>query len=397
VSAHQAQHRLRRSVAQRCFVALIGAAVAATTFSVTAPGSGFAADGTALDAGDLERQRQRDHNAEVARKLDPATATTEQVIAAVTVLDQQIQSQLARTIEAERSQTDATRRLGEHREALATMQPELRDITNALQWQAVRLYLDPEELDNSLRLMRADHFDDAERRRVFDDVVSGDSRDLIEKVRVLRGRQDSLQAEATSARDEAEARKHEREKLYQEVLAGQAALKALQTEWDRRVSGQGRAADNIGDTSALDRAIADQKAKLPPAAPVPLSSNGRMIRPLGGKVNDPFGYLSSRGRMHEGVDLAAATGTPVAAAQGGRVIHSGWEGAYGYSIVIDHGGGLQTRYAHLSKRNVNVGASVSQGVIIALSGATGDVTGPHLHFEVIRNGARVNPANYIPL
>ena len=95
--------------------------------------------------------------------------------------------------------------------------------------------------------------------------------------------------------------------------------------------------------------------------------------------------------------LTATTGTPVKAAQGGRVIHAGWEGAYGNSVVLDHGNGLQTRYAHLSKISVSVGGQISQGAQVGLSGATGQVTGPHLHFEVIRNGTRVNPAGYIPL
>jgi murein DD-endopeptidase MepM/ murein hydrolase activator NlpD len=362
---------------------------------IAAPGSRAAGE-PGTDASELERQRQQDHNAQLAMALDPAAANTEQLIAAVTSLDQQIRSQLARTVEAERSQHDAERRLAENKDELARMQPDLREVTNKLQAQAVRLYSNPEESDNSLRLMRAEYYDDAELRRVFDDAINGDSRELIEAVRRMRNRHDNLQNEAVQARDEAATRQHERETLYQEVLAGQSKLKTLQTEWDKRLAGQGKSSDNIGDTSDLDAAIAAQKAKLPAAAPV-ASSNGRMIRPVGGKVNDPFGYLASRGRMHEGVDLQASTGTPVAAAASGRVIHSGWEGAYGYSVVIDHGGGLQTRYAHNSKLNVSVGSNVSQGQIIALSGATGDVTGPHVHFEVIRNGVRVNPANYIPL
>jgi murein DD-endopeptidase MepM/ murein hydrolase activator NlpD len=385
-----------RGPAQHRAAALAAALGAVVVLGLAAPTGSLAAGEPIGDATELERARQRDHSAEVARALDPATATTEQLIAAVTVLDQQVRSQIARTAEAERTKGDAERRLAEQRDELGRLQPDIREITNALQTQAVRLYLDPEESDNSLRLMRADHFDDAERRRVYD-VVNPDTRELVEKVRVLRDKQDEIQALATQARDESEARQRERRTLYESLLGGQAKLKVLNDDWNRRVAGLRRGSDTIGDTSALDKAIADQKAKLPAAAPVPVSSNGRMIRPLGGKVNDPFGYLPSRGRRHEGIDFEASVGTPVAAAQGGRIVSSGWEGAYGYSIVIDHGGGLQTRYAHLSRRSYSAGASVGQGTIIGSSGATGSVTGPHLHFEVIRNGVRVNPANYVPV
>jgi murein DD-endopeptidase MepM/ murein hydrolase activator NlpD len=403
VSARTGSKRLRPTGAQRWRAGLVGALAGTVAFSVIAASSGFAAGAEpglgvqTTEAGEAERQRQRDHSAELARQLDPATATTEQLIAAVTVLDQQIRSQLARTVEAERDQHDAERRMAESRDALTKLQPDLRDASNRLQYQALRLYLDPEESDNSLRLMRADDFDDAERRRVFDDVVSGDSREAVERMRALRTKRDTLQADGTKARDEAEARKHERETLFQEVLAGQAAEGKLQAEWDRRIKGQSKSVDDVGNTADLDRLIADQAKKLGPAAPAPMSSNGRMIRPCPGPINDLFGYLPSRGRRHEGIDIGAATGTPIRAAQGGRVVSAGWEGAYGNAIYIDHGSGLQTHYAHLSRIQVSSGSSVSQGAVIGLSGASGNVTGPHLHFEVLRNGTRVDPANYIPL
>ena len=397
MSARTGSGLLRRPGAQRWRAGAAGSIVGTVALAVLAASSGFAAGAPGAEPGEAERQRQREHSAEVARQLDPATATTEQLIAAVTVLDQQIRSQLARTVEAERDQQDAERRMAESRDELVKLQPDLREASNRLQYQALRLYLDPEESDNSLRLMRADDFDDAERRRVFDDVISGDSRELVDRMRNLRAKQDALQTEGTQARDEADARKHERETIFQEVLVGQAAEAKLQAEWDRRIKGLPKSSDNVGDTADLDRLIADQAKKLGPVAPAPMSSNGRMIRPCAGPINDLFGYLPSRGRKHEGVDIGAATGTPVHAAQGGRVVSASYEGAYGNAIYIDHGGGIQTHYAHLSKFQVSSGASVSQGQIIGLSGATGNVTGPHLHFEVLKNGVRVDPANYIPL
>jgi murein DD-endopeptidase MepM/ murein hydrolase activator NlpD len=114
-----------------------------------------------------------------------------------------------------------------------------------------------------------------------------------------------------------------------------------------------------------------------------------------------YDYVSSvygprRGRLHQGIDLAAKNGSPIYAASPGRITHSGWESGYGQSVVIDHGNGLKTRYAHCSKLLLKAGLQVQKGQLIARVGSTGHSTGPHLHFEVLLNGVRKNPAWYYP-
>ena len=96
-------------------------------------------------------------------------------------------------------------------------------------------------------------------------------------------------------------------------------------------------------------------------------------------------------RMHSGVDLAAATGTPVRATSSGVVSKAEWFGSYGLFVAVNHGGGLQTRYGHMSRLNVVEGQSVRKGEIIGFVGSTGRSTGPHLHYEVRLNGSAVNP------
>src|SRR5262249_18051040 len=108
--------------------------------------------------------------------------------------------------------------------------------------------------------------------------------------------------------------------------------------------------------------------------------NGRLLSPFG-KREDPF---SGEGAFHKGMDISAAMGTPVHAAADGIVYHAEYSGYYGYGklVVIDHGNGVQTWYAHLSGFEVVPGQEVRRGQVIAYSGATGRVSSPHLHFEV---------------
>ncbi|MFH1372744.1 MAG: peptidoglycan DD-metalloendopeptidase family protein [bacterium] len=120
-------------------------------------------------------------------------------------------------------------------------------------------------------------------------------------------------------------------------------------------------------------------------------SRGWLSRGYGMK-NDPFtGYK----QMHQGLDIANHRGTPIIATADGRVFSVGGNSGLGKIVAIDHGYGFRTRYAHLSEIKVKRGQRVKRGDIIGLMGSTGYSTGPHLHYEVIRNGKTVNPASYI--
>ena len=133
--------------------------------------------------------------------------------------------------------------------------------------------------------------------------------------------------------------------------------------------------------------------------------SGGFIRPVSGPVTSPYGTrlhpIFKRYITHTGVDIGMPMGSPVKAANSGRVIFVGWYGGYGKVVIIDHGkvNGIPvtTLYAHLSSYRVSNGASVSKGQIIGNVGSTGYSTGPHLHFEVRENGKHVNPAKYAPI
>ncbi len=139
------------------------------------------------------------------------------------------------------------------------------------------------------------------------------------------------------------------------------------------------------------------------AAPVAVESSlaapsQGYIWPIQGPITSYYGYrnISVGGNtFHAGIDISAKTGTPIQAAQSGTVSRSGWGGGYGYVVYVDHSDGSQTRYAHMSNMNVDVGASVSQGQVIGWVGSTGASTGPHLHFEIRQAGNSIDPLTYL--
>jgi len=119
--------------------------------------------------------------------------------------------------------------------------------------------------------------------------------------------------------------------------------------------------------------------------------------PVTGVITSRFGArihpLTGARQQHRGVDLAASAGTPIVATASGLVSVSGWSGGYGLLVTIEHPDGWQTRYGHMSRVNVLPGQQVMQGDVIGFVGSTGNSTGPHVHYEVRRDGRAINPAS----
>jgi murein DD-endopeptidase MepM/ murein hydrolase activator NlpD len=381
-------------------VATVGVVMALGALTIAAPGIGHALPSDAsIDQIERERQANQQKQAEVAAQLDVAKANSQDLIAALTTLDQQVTAQMAHSAEAERAYKDADRRFAEIQAVLNENQLEVDRINNELRQQAVRRYVKPEDDDSSVRLLKANDFDEAQQRKVLSDAVAGNSTDLIEQMRGARGRLDGLRQQAEETRTEAEARRKEQADLAFHILAERDAQARLQAEWDKRVANLTAAGDKLdGDAAQLNLAIASQRPAPAPAggssAPAPQSSNGRFIWPISGKMGQGYGVNG-----HPGVDILAPIGTPIWAALGGKVLRaegSSTTGGYGNLITIQHANGLETRYAHQQAVELRVGQTVTQGQVIGHVGMTGKTTGPHLHFEVYLNGVRQNPSNYLP-
>ena len=200
-----------------------------------------------------------------------------------------------------------------------------------------------------------------------------------------------------------EALKEQLETQQAAVAARKAALEADKLEADAR---RKELQANTDSLAAQYDAVKKEADAISETIKVLQSSNtqyigGAMCWPsqASTRVTSPFGwrYLSLLGgkNYHTGVDIGAAAGTNILAANSGKVIKAGWNNSYGYMVMVDHGGGIVTLYAHASKLLVSTGDVVARGQAIALIGSTGMSTGNHLHFEVRVDGAYKNPLNYI--
>jgi murein DD-endopeptidase MepM/ murein hydrolase activator NlpD len=210
----------------------------------------------------------------------------------------------------------------------------------------------------------------------------------------LEARQQQLTTIVLKRRDEVASVKNEligTRVGYQQTRAGKAsALRKVRTE---RKSLETHLDELQKESDKVQAQLQGGGPGLP-AGPIK-GGTGRFIWPVNGTLTSPFCESRAWESCHPGIDIAVPTGTPIRAADGGRVAIAGWVGGYGNYTCIQHTASLSTCYGHQSVLKVHVGQQVTQGQIIGLSGSTGHSTGPHLHFEVRINGAVQNPMNYL--
>lgn len=231
-----------------------------------------------------------------------------------------------------------------------------------------------------------------------------------EIVKQINLRDDRLFEELKATRDKVEAEKLELEQTQAEAQEAKTQMDANKAELERqrqaKVEQQKQVEDQKNAANAAYSEMIEQEETLmeqykKAAAELSAQSTyvgGKFMWPLpaaNNVITCPYGYrnhpVTKKYKLHTGVDLRAATGTKVYAANGGTVTTSGSSSAWGNYIIINHGGGYTTLYAHLSRRNVSKGATVKQGEVIGLSGNTGYSTAPHLHFEINKNGSSYDP------
>lgn len=175
------------------------------------------------------------------------------------------------------------------------------------------------------------------------------------------------------------------ERAYNELMVSSASITAML---------QQRAAER-----AAAAAAASQGGSGGGATTTWVQGTGQLAAPVNAPITSDFGWrihpIYGTSRLHAGTDFGVDEGTPVHAADGGVVVEAGWISGYGYTVIIDHGNGMSTLYAHNSDVAVSPGQTVSKGQVVSYSGNTGGSTGPHLHFEVRINGEPTDPMGYL--
>lgn len=308
--------------------------------------------------------------------------------------------------QAELDQAEA--QLGEALDRLATLRGRLKRALVNLRERLVAIYTYGSTDITSVILTSEDYGDMIARTEYFDAIQESDE-NLAERVRSLRDEAKKLvrvrkiaKLTIEDARDAIAAKEQRLEVTRSTLESREGALLSARSKQRQTLKGIEGERDEHEEVAADLRAqIAQEIAEATggmalPAGPLPSPSAAGLIWPLEGTLTSGFGYRW--GRMHEGIDISVPEGTPIRAAADGTVIlmQSEYEsGGYGNYTCIDHGGGLSTCYAHQSSFATSVGAQVSQGDVIGLSGNTGHSTGPHLHFEVRINGTATDPLGYL--
>jgi murein DD-endopeptidase MepM/ murein hydrolase activator NlpD len=303
------------------------------------------------------------------------------------------------------NELEATRaRLRAARDRLATLRRRYHRSMEVLEQRLVAIYKQ-DEPDTLTVILQADGFGDLLDRYEYLNRIEEQDSAIIARVRSLKAETKDTVTEIEIAKAEIAAKKRELARTRAELEAREADLEAARAEKASALdSVEGTIERLEGDIEGLEadiqaqlRAAAEEQAAAGgppatlPAGPVRGGSSG-FIWPINGPVVSPFGMRW--GRMHEGVDIAAPSGTPIRAASGGSIALAAPTGGYGNYTCINHGGALSTCYAHQSSFAITSG-SVSQGDVIGYVGCTGHCFGDHLHFEVRVNGAAVDPMGYL--
>ena len=302
---------------------------------------------------------------------------------------------LDRTIAAQTA--DVVRLRGEYTVALARLEKRVRELYMTDELDALSFALGTSSftdvIDNLELLGRIGRQDERIAARVKQ--ARDGVREARRKTRAARVEAARVEAVAASAAAEQQA-------VVSRLVTSRDALVAARRDTstalasiteDRESVLEEIAALEEESAELADRIRLSQQQSSTPPPIVPPSGSGLLGWPVSGPVTSGFG--PRWGRMHEGIDIAVGTGTPVRSAAAGTVIHAGWLGGYGNLVVVDHGGGLSTAYAHNSSFASSVGQAVSAGEVVAYSGNTGNSSGPHVHFEVRVNGSAVDPLGYL--
>ncbi|MEM8903395.1 MAG: peptidoglycan DD-metalloendopeptidase family protein [Actinomycetota bacterium] len=355
-----------------------------------------------IESARAEREAARADAAERAADLEVLAASEAEVEEALAALQDQVSAQEARVETARAAVAQAEADAAAFRDRFTVTVTEQERLVELARERAVEAYVRPQSGELGSVLGTEDVYEAARREAVLD-VVSGRDADVSDQLRSIGIELEELERSSLDAATRADDQRAVLQSALDDLEAARNAEALVLADLQVRIDALTAEIDALEATEAeLTSVIARAQAEIEAAnRPRPSTTSGcggggrsvQLTSPSSGTLTSGFG--PRWGRMHQGIDIAAPTGTPIAAADGGVVIHSGGLGGYGQTVIIDHGGGIVTLYAHMSERIAGNGQSVSSGALIGRIGSTGNSTGPHLHFEVRVNGAAQNPLNYL--
>lgn len=346
-----------------------------------------------------QREEARRRQAALASKLDTLEASDNELEAAVAALNAHLATASAKADAARQAAEAAEAELAAARAHLEATRQRITTIRGQLRERAVQAYIHP-RADFLSELLGSADIEEATRRQVFLENVASNENELLDELGAAKEDLQIEEAAASAAAQRAAERRAEADSRVADARRARDEQLRLKLALDARIAEFRAEADQLDAAEAqLAAVIAEQEAQMRASRGSSATPDGRisaagLIWPTRGSVTSEYGYRW--GRMHEGIDIAAPTGTPIWAAADGVVIYSGVMNGYGLVILIDHGGGFTTVYAHQSRLAAGDGRRVSQGELIGYVGSTGHSTGPHLHFETRVNGSAQNPRNYLP-
>jgi murein DD-endopeptidase MepM/ murein hydrolase activator NlpD len=292
------------------------------------------------------------------------------------------------------------------RDHLARLKVYLGRAQTLLAKRLVQMYKDGEP-DALTVVLEAKGFADLLEQTQFLDRITNQDKQIITRVRVLKTattRQTNelgvLQKRQTAAAKAIEARRNDVVAVKGKLISSRTDLQGARDGRQAILSRVRSSRKHLeGDLSKMQAQVQAQlrAANQSPsvnAGPI-RQGTGSMIWPVNGPITSPFCERRAWEACHPGIDIGVPSGTPIRAADSGRVVLAGWNGGYGNYTCVQHTAVLSSCYAHQSSIQVSVGQDVSQGQVIGLTGCTGLCFGDHLHFEVRVNGAVVNPLNYL--
>ena len=368
------------------------------------PGGGPAQHAQAASTSQLKSRlaELKSARAEANAAVEALEGESEKYSEKIAALDYQIQSTRAELNATQKIIDSLTRDIADKQDELDETIAQLDEKQELFETRIRVMYENGDTTYLEVLLSSEDFSDMLTNMEIVSQIMDYDKR-IVEEYKALKAQIETQKAALESDRKDKQDYADDLEQAYEEIEAQKKEYKALKAKVDSDLALKKaeaermlREQDEINDEIA---ALSRQEAASSSGGGGKVYS-GSLVWPCPSysRISSQYGYrthpISGTRKLHKGLDIAASSGNPVIAAASGTVVKSYFSSSYGNYVVISHGGGLMTAYAHMTRRLVSAGQTVSAGQQVGTVGSTGNSTGPHLHFEVYVGGSTTNPMNY---